>query len=305
MRYLVLFLVISIAAMADSRKQHIVKPGETLSEIAQFYFPISIYRQNGSLINIVNLNTSVNNPDLIFPNQIIYLEAKKNEEVSNKTKKLKNPRKKVKKVEIWSKFGISYLSLESTLLKTQNVAYIYSDLTPSLEAGIDYNVTKYIESFLSIEFQYASFNISNNKILNSSKAIQSSLHLGLSKEMKKSKIQVEYQLLDSYFLRSIDRTHLKVENSLTSFVNFDFDRYIFNNEDFKLSAGVKFGLLVPIKSSDYYYTDGNRWNIHLAHHFNHFQNKYMVKFIYDKKRLETQMVKQTTTEISINLQRDF
>ncbi len=55
---------------------YIIKEGETLSQIAQKKFPQErIYGSNGSLKKILTLNSEIENPNIIYPGQILKLEA--------------------------------------------------------------------------------------------------------------------------------------------------------------------------------------------------------------------------------------
>ncbi len=51
-----------------------VKPGDTLSEIAQSHIGGQVYGKHGSLRSILKWNPSITNPDLLLPRQEIVIE---------------------------------------------------------------------------------------------------------------------------------------------------------------------------------------------------------------------------------------
>jgi hypothetical protein len=293
--FALLFLI-----LGNSQGFHLVKFGETLSGVALKYFTTPIYSSKGSLAKLLKINPEIEDPNLVYPGQRINLrqdETKENQMVKIEI----NDDLDDQNISFWATASFAYFFIKSKLLDNDSLAYAYSDLSPGLKVGVDIEWSKSFSTFTSLQFQHANFSISDNKNLKGSKRIKSYLDMGLIKKIGNLDAILSFQVSNSYFLRSVDIDSLTIENNLASFLSTSLDWHLFKSNNLGLSFGPEFALLIPLEGSNFYYTNGHKWNLHMSQHFTYMKRRYRLKLYYDLMKLQTNQVEQTSTQIALEL----
>jgi hypothetical protein len=231
-----------------------VKENDTLSLIVQSQVSGPIWGRNGSLKKVLKLNPQITNPDLIFPGEVIVLNAKK-KEVKGEAQKIAAIKKPVSPSRSFHlEFSHAFTSLNMIDSATGADSELASKLHLSLEGKYLQHWSSRFKSFVGIRLGWISFENPNSheRSLSSKEKLMNGIGIGGSYELTPHlDLGVSAYYQSELFARStstknvtIDAVHLPSLESTMSYKAFSL-------ESFTLGVSMNFDLKLPAETDSY------------------------------------------------------
>lgn len=242
-------LMIPCHFWASSLRIYEVRPGETLSTIAQENFEGPVYGKNESLSRIISLNPHVTNPNLIYPGQKIYLDTPASSQVSpaSETTAPPTPKQIIPEkpssaaersirpdpslTDPYSSFHLSPVFGFSKLDSDQNgtsKSGATSDLGFGFQGDWQQHWTSTFKTKLWFSYQKYSFSVSNNRTLVEDESSLTQFGLGISQEIfNRLNLALDFGYRSSPYLRARSTTQLELEDVQAAFATTTAQIHVF------------------------------------------------------------------------------
>lgn len=255
MKYLSCTVTCLCVSLAFADTYRVVR-GDTLSQIAQRHMRRPVYGANGSLQALLDQNSSITNPDLIYPGQIISFSSGK-EDIKVKASAVMTPdvdptsekpqsevlqSKVPKEKSTISRLSFhpifNYSRLDSDLPRGVSATAL-SDLGMGIRAQWELPLNKKLSFVLSGKYLQQEFEVSENKELEESSIQTNYLAAGLEFQLQQDwrlSSQAGYQV--TTLLRAKDTETLTIDSLKGAFISFDPQYKIWSNHDVTLYGSV-------------------------------------------------------------------